>query len=69
MADNTDAHAAAFLRKLLVNARGGNDDAIQKLRQVCSKCAEVAPENDLIKIAEFLQSMHRDLIRKNLERN
>jgi hypothetical protein len=59
----------AGLRKLIENAKHGNQDAVAIIRKFVRGCAENAPEADLLEIAQFLLGMRVDELRREAEAN
>ena len=63
-----DEHSQ-FLRTLIMNAKSGNGDAEQVLRNVCRSAANHAPTKELIMMAEQLYEFHTEALRQHHRRN
>jgi hypothetical protein len=59
----------ATLRKLIENGKRGNADAITLIRNFVRRCADAAPEPDLLTIAQFLHDMRADELRREAAAN
>jgi len=55
------------MQNLINSAKSGSVDAIDFLRNICTRAAMNAPPDDLIQIAEFLYEMRHEAARKHAE--
>lgn len=58
-----------LLKNAIASAQQGNSAAVVLLRMICKECVEMAPEQELISIADFLAHMGLELEKVQIRRN